>query len=39
MWLFMDDGIKDLAKISMEEINATKLTKNDVSSSVHPLCA
>ncbi|OEL26864.1 Ferredoxin--nitrite reductase, chloroplastic [Dichanthelium oligosanthes] len=30
MGLFMEDGIKDLAKIPMEEIDAAKLTKDDV---------
>ncbi|KAG2654261.1 ferredoxin--nitrite reductase, chloroplastic-like [Panicum virgatum] len=30
MGLFMEDGIKDLSKIPMEEIDAAKLTKDDV---------
>jgi ferredoxin-nitrite reductase len=30
MGLFMEGGIKDLAKIPMEEIDAAKLTKDDV---------
>ncbi|XP_062221904.1 ferredoxin--nitrite reductase, chloroplastic [Phragmites australis] len=30
MGLFMEDGIKDLAKIPMEEIDAAKITKDDV---------